>query len=81
MKNIMSKIHTPAKRVLTIGFSVIILLLCFSAFLYVGAGRFFDYYSVIGISEGMLNSVRPLSVFVCLGSVGAEYVYQKYTTE
>lgn len=81
MKNIMNKIHKPARRVLTIGFSVIVLLLCFSAFLYVGAGRFFDYYSVIGISEGMLNSVRPLSVFVCLVSVGTEYVYQKYTTE
>lgn len=74
MKNITDKIHTPAKRVLAVGFSVIAVMLTVSALLYVGAGRIFDYYSVIGISEGMLNGVRPLCVFVCLGSVGAEYV-------
>lgn len=74
MKNITDKIHTPAKRVLIIGFAVIALMIAVSALLYVGAGRFFDYYSVIGISEGMLSGVRPLGVFVCLGSVGAEYV-------
>lgn len=74
MKNITEKIHTPAKRVLIIGFSVIMIMLVVSALLYVGAGRIFDYYSVIGISEGMLNFVRPVCVFVCLGSVGAEYL-------
>ena len=74
MKNITDKIHAPAKRVLAIGFSVIAVMLAASALLYVGAGRIFDYYSVIGISEGMLSGVRPISVFVCLGSVGAEYV-------
>lgn len=74
MKNITDKIHTPAKRVLIIGFSVIAFMLAVSALLYIGAGRIFDYYSVIGISEGMLNSVRPISVFVCLGSLGAEYL-------
>ncbi len=77
MKNIIDKMHKPAKRVLMTGFAIIILMILTSAFLYVGAGRFFDYYSVIGLCDGMLNSVRPLSVFVCLGSVGAEYVSRK----
>lgn len=80
MKNIFDKMHKPAKRVLTAGYSVIILLLAVSAFLYVGAGRFFDYYSVIGISDGLLSSVRPISVFVCLGSVGAEYIAKQKET-
>ncbi len=74
MKNITDKIHAPAKRVLIAGFAVIAVMLSVSALLYVGAGRFFDYYSVIGISEGILNGVRPICVFVCLGSVGAEYI-------
>lgn len=80
MKNIFDKVHKPARRVLTAGYTVIILIVAVSAFLYVGAGRFFDYYSVIGISDGLLNSVRPLSVFVCLGSVGAEYIAKQKET-
>ena len=74
MKSILDKVHKPAKRVLAAGYAVILLLLSVSALLYVGAGRFFDYYSVIGISDGILTGVRPISVFVCLGSVGAEYI-------
>ncbi len=77
MKNIFEKTHKPAKRVLAAGYAVIAVLLVVSAFLYIGAGRFLDYYSVIGISDGLLNSVRPLSVFVCLGSVYAEYIAKK----
>lgn len=74
MKNLLDKMHKPAKTLLVAGYIIIVLMVAVSAFLYVGAGRFFDYYSVIGLSDGLLSSVRPISVFVCLGSVGAEYI-------
>ena len=80
MKNIFDKIHKPAKRVLIAGYIIMLVMLIVSAFLYLGAGRFFDYYSVIGISDGLLNSVRPLSVLVCLVSAGAEYMARQKDT-
>lgn len=76
MKNSL-KIHRNSKRLLIIGAAAIITMLVASTVLYLGAGRVFDYYPATDISEKLLASVRPLSLTVCAGSVGAEYFFRR----
>lgn len=71
------KIHRNSKRFLIIGTAAVIAMLLASTVLYLGAGRLFDYYSATDISEKLLASVRPLSLTVCLGSVGTEYFFKR----
>ncbi|MBQ8016420.1 MAG: hypothetical protein IJ264_09590 [Clostridia bacterium] len=73
MKEILKRIHRPARRVFIMGWSVILAVLAASTVLYIGAGSLFDYYSAVEISEGLLASVRPISVAVCVSSLGVEY--------
>ena len=73
MKKILSGIHRPARLAFVIGAAAVIIVLAVSTLLYIGAGRLFDYYSAVAVSEKLLAGVRPLSVGVCLGSLGLEY--------
>lgn len=77
MRNILSLIHRPAKRVLFAGAAVIFIMLIVSTVLYIGAGSLFDYYSAKDLSENLLAGVRPASVAVSLGSLGLEYSARK----
>lgn len=76
MKNSL-KIHRSSKRFLIIGTAAVAIVLLASTLLYIGAGRLFDYYSATDISEKLLASVRPLSVTVCVGSIGIEYFFKR----
>ncbi len=71
------KIHRNSKRFLIIGTVTVVIMLLASTVLYLGAGRLFDYYSATDISEKLLASVRPLSLTVCIGSVGTEYFFKR----
>lgn len=73
MKRIFKEIHRPARRVFVIGWLIVAAVLAASAVLYIGAGRVFDYYSSVEISEKLLASVRPLAIAVCALSLGLEY--------
>ena len=73
MKQIMLQVHRNSKRILIIGSVIVAAVLISSTVLYIGAGRFFDYYSATEISEKLLTSVRPLSLAVSAGSIGSEY--------
>ncbi len=73
MKNIFKGVHRPARRVFISGWSVVLTVLAASTVLYIGAGSLFDYYSAVEISESLLASVRPISVAVCVSSLGVEY--------
>lgn len=76
MKNLI-KIHRNSKRFLVIGTAAVTAMLIASTVLYLGAGRMFDYYAATDISEKLLAGVRPLSVTVCIGSLGTEYLFRK----
>lgn len=73
MRKIFKEIHTPARRVFVIGWIVIAAVVAASAVLYIGAGRVFDYYSSVEISEKMLASARPASIGVCVCALCLEY--------
>ena len=73
MKDILKNVHRPARRVFIAGWAVVLTVLAASTVLYIGAGSLFDYYSAVEISEGLLASVRPISVAVCISSLGIEY--------
>ncbi|MBE6771757.1 MAG: hypothetical protein E7547_06410 [Ruminococcaceae bacterium] len=73
MKRIFSQIHRPTKRVFTFGWIIIILMLAVSTVFYIGAGEWFDYYKAVDVSEKLLAAVRPVTVFVCIGSLALEY--------
>lgn len=72
MKNSL-KIHRKSKLLLIAGTAAVVTVLLASALLYFGAGRSFDYFIATDISEKLLAGVRPLSVAVCIGSLGTEY--------
>lgn len=76
MKNTLG-IHRNSKRFLIIGSITVALVILASTVLYIGAGRLFDYYLATDISEKLLAASRPLSVAVCVGSVGIEYFFKK----
>lgn len=76
MKNLF-KIHRNSKRLLVIGTASVIAMLIASTVFYLGAGRMFDYYTATDISEKLLAGVRPLSVTVCIGSLGTEYFFKR----
>ncbi len=76
MKNA-SKIHPGAKRFLIAGTVTVIFIILASTVLYIGAGRLFDYYIATDISEKLLAASRPVSVTVCVGSVGLEYFLKR----
>lgn len=76
MKNTL-KIHRNSKRFLIIGTVTVILIILASTVLYIGAGRLFDYHLATDISERLLAASRPVSVTVCIGSVGIEYFLKK----
>ncbi len=73
MKEILKNIHFPAKLALVAGWIAIAVILISSTVLYIGAGNFFDYYSAVALSEGLLTAVRPVSVAVFAVSTGIEY--------
>ncbi len=73
VKKIFSQIHQPAKFAFIIGWIVVIAMLAASTVLYVGAGRAFEYYSAVDISEKLLSLVRPVCIAVCLSSLALEY--------
>ncbi len=73
MKKVLSNIHRPARRIFFSGSAAVVLMLFASTLFYIGAGRFFDYFLSIEISEMLLEGVRPLSVAVCAGSLATEY--------
>lgn len=73
MKEIFKDIHAPARRVFVIGWLIVAAVLAASTVFYIGAGRAFDYYSAVEISEKLLASVRPLAIAVCASSLGLEY--------
>ncbi len=77
MKKILSLIHRPARRVFIIGAISVFVMIIVSAFLYIGAGRMFDYYSATVTSERLLALSRPVCIGVCTGSLGLEYFCQK----
>lgn len=77
MKNILKNIHRPAKIVLISGWIATVVIVAVSAVLYIGAGRVFDYYSAVDISEKLLTLSRPLSVAVFAVSTGLEYSLKK----
>ena len=74
MKKIMTQLHKGSKHTLISGIAVIAIILVASTVLHMGAGRMFDYYSATDISEKVLASVRPISVAICVGSLGIEYI-------
>lgn len=76
MKNVI-RLHSISKRFLIIGVAAVITVLLASAVFHFGAGRMFEYYSATDISETLLAGVRPLSVAVCTGSVGIEYLMKR----
>lgn len=76
MKNTL-KIHRNSKRFLIIGTVTVILIILASTVLYIGAGRLFDYHLATDISEKLLAASRPVSVTVCIGSVGIEYFLKR----
>lgn len=73
MKKLLKEINRGARRTLITGGALIAAVLAASVFLYLGAGRLFDYYGAMDISEKLLASVRPLGVAVCASSLGIEY--------
>lgn len=80
MKNTI-KIHRNSKRFLIIGTAMVILIILASTVFYIGAGRLLDYHFATDISEKLLAASRPVSVTVCLGSVGIEYFLKKKSSE
>lgn len=77
MKKIFFSLHRSSKAVLVIGAIALISVLCASTVLFVGAGRMFDYYPAVEISEKLLAGVRPMSVAVSAGSLSLEYFAKK----
>lgn len=77
MRNILKNVHRSAKIVLIIGWIATVVVVALSTVLYIGAGRVFDYYSAVEISEKLLTSARPLSVAVFAVSTGLEYSLKK----
>ena len=76
MKNSL-KIHRKSRLLLLTGSVTIVAVLLISTVLYFGAGRGFDYFIATDISEKLLAGVRPLSVAVCVGSLGTEYFLKR----
>ncbi len=73
MRKIFKEIHAPARRVFVIGWLIVAAVIIVSAVLYIGAGRVFDYYSSVEISEKLLASARPASIGVCVSALSLEY--------
>ncbi len=80
MKNTF-KIHRCSKRFLIIGTAVTVLTIAASTVLYIGAGRLFDYHLATDISEKLLAASRPISITVCIGSLGLEYFFKQKKSE
>lgn len=77
MKKIFFSLHRSSKAVLVIGAVAMALVLFASTVLFVGAGRVFDYYPAVEISEKLLAGVRPMSVAVSAGSLSLEYLAKR----
>lgn len=77
MKKIFFSLHRSSKAVLVIGAAAMALVLFASTVLFVGAGRVFDYYPAVEISEKLLAGVRPMSVAVSAGSLSLEYLAKR----
>lgn len=72
MKEVFSQIHRLSKTVLITGWITVAFMLVSSTILYIGAGKLFDYYSSVEISEKLLELVRPVCVAVSIGSIAIE---------
>lgn len=77
MKEIFSHIHRISKTLVITGWSAVILMLAASIILYSGAGRWFDYYTSVEISEKLLELVRPVCVTVSIGCIAAEHLIKQ----
>ena len=77
MRKILKNADRSAKRTLVTGWIIIAVMLVASTVFYIGAGRMFDYYSAIDISEKLLEWVRPVSVGVFAVSTGTEYYLKR----
>lgn len=77
MKSIFSDMHKSVRIIFTAGWIFILFILVTSAALYISAGEALDYHLSVYISEKLLEFVRPTCVFVCLGSLGLEYLLIK----
>lgn len=77
MNKLFEGVHRESKRTFMAGAAAIAATLAVSIVMYIGAGRFLDYYPAIEASEKLLASVRPLSVVFCAGSTLVEYLLKR----
>ncbi len=73
MKKLLKNADRNTKIMLIVGWTIIAVMLAVSTVFYIGAGKLFDYYSAVAISEKLLTAVRPVSVGVFAVSTGVEY--------
>lgn len=73
MKDILSEINPISKHIFLIGFITAVLIVAASAVLYFGAGRLWDYYFCIPLSEKLLAASRPAGVSACASALLVEY--------
>ena len=73
LKNILNRISPVSKRIFIIGFSAAVLIVAVSAVIYFGAGREWDYYLCISLSEKMLAASRPVITSTCICALLVEY--------
>ena len=73
LKNILDIINPVSKHIFIIGFATAILIVAVSAVIYFGAGREWDYYLCISLSEKMLAASRPVITSTCISALLVEY--------
>ena len=73
MKDIFSEINPISKHIFFVGFITAILIVAASAVLHYGAGRIWDYYFCISLSERLLAASRPAGVSACISALLVEY--------
>ena len=77
MKNIIMQLHISSRLIFIFGWIAVIIIVLASAVLHYGAGRIWDYYHSVALSEKLLSLSRPASVAVCTASLLSEYRIKK----
>ena len=77
MKNLLMQLHPSSRLIFVFGAAAVILIVLASAFLYLGAGIIWDYYSSVALSERLLALSRPAFVGVCSAALLIEYRIKK----
>lgn len=80
MRKIFKNLHRRTKITVIVSWFAVILILLLSTVLYIGAGKIFDYYAAVDLSEILLSLCRPASVIALLTSLGSEYAAKKHTS-